>query len=1247
MKSKSIVFLFLLFHCFSNAQTLKNVVVNLDANGQVFDIKYITSLQKYVVVGKFTSIQGHAANNMALLDADFNYVNATFPTVNDEIRCVESYLSNLYIGGLFTTVNGTSQKCLARLSVTAPAVSTDPYIVAFVPAFQLMNSLATVYYIADMDLNGTEIVAVGGFYDASRNGIIAFNANSGNLLSKFGGNYGIDEYYDQYTNYPLFTVDKLNSNFVVAGPAMRNYTYDNVAYPDGTEMMLFSNPGVLLTGNTLPSFHTVSYASATFPTHQANEIAVLNDSIVFTNLRHGSGAISIGALNIKNPASYRVLHPVALTGYDLGNPAIISYNNSFLYVRNNKIERSAFMGTTGSGASTVYSLVPSSTINLGATVASPSLQGKMLNQLNNFLIVSSDNLSTIAGQSRTGLAIMCLEPEDADPMNNLYNLGSLPPNPPPFDLDTVVCAGNIKAYTVPPAKYAKGYKWTYNGPGVRYVIATSATAVPTENDFLSNPNNHLNGSIYSELPFGYKIWLMYDESFTGGQLKVEPYATCNTTTDYLFSKPATANLTLAPLPSLSIADSLLLTCLNDTLNLVATSGTPGVNFSWIDQNGSTVNGASIQLTLIGSQSVSFPRYFQATVSQTSGNMCKVRDSVFVDRSVISPEMALNGALPIWNCYSDSMQIEVIDTNSLAPGPAVVTSWNPVTNDFSNANPLVIYNDTTPIIFVSTYPLNGCTDTTQFTLSTDLIPPIQQINGFPSGFQQVGTITCTNDSLLVVLGDYNAINSNNYWIYQGDTIQDSLWISSTDLSYVLADTLGANLVTVTIDEYRINPLNGCSVFGPLAAVVFDIRNPAMINYSGVNTLTCSDDELVLEHIPTFGAQSQGWLLPNGTSNGVDSLVVTSSGEFIYQVEGTNGCLTDDTVQVQQTNELLFSSAMDTLVCPGVSFTVGAAAVGPGTMTYSWSNGSQTITPNGVGGIDSVFIVQASNGLGCVGTDTLMARITSPIVATFEAFSSCGSGGFIQVDSIYGGGAADFSDYLFAFDGGAYSTNYNFPVSQIASYPLLIKDSLNCEYAFTTEITGVVQTPGVNFLVSTYNQVGDTIALVNISDFSDFDGVSWTFPAGVNLVSSYDSVAIFTAANMGWYQIVFTGYLIDTSANPDDTCFYSFDKSVYFGDLAMNFGDSVVDNSISNVQLYPNPIAAGQSQSVTLSFNIAGLQQYEVLFTSSIGGVLPDIADEGTAEGDIVKTYNLPPLAAGTYLIHILAEYGAAQIKLVVQ
>jgi len=70
-------------------------------------------------------------------------------------------------------------------------------------------------------------------------------------------------------------------------------------------------------------------------------------------------------------------------------------------------------------------------------------------------------------------------------------------------------------------------------------------------------------------------------------------------------------------------------------------------------------------------------------------------------------------------------------------------------------------------------------------------------------------------------------------------------------------------------------------------------------------------------------------------------------------------------------------------------------------------------------------------------------------------------------------------------------------------------------------------------------------------------------------------------------------------------------------------------------------------VTLSFTIASLQHYEVLFASSTGSVFSSVADEGDEVGEVVRTFNLPALAAGTYVFHILAEYGAKQVKLIVQ
>lgn len=1239
MKLPSLLLLLLLFFTKSTlfSQVLKNVTIHLDGAGQVADVKYIASIDKYILVGKFTSVDSSPANNIALLDADFNFVSANFPPINNEIKAVEVFGNNVYIGGSFTTVDGHPQLGLARFIITAPPISGNPYVVTDQPSFQPINSTGVFESVNDMDMNGAEIIATGLFYDNPRKGILAFNASSGTVSNKFAPDS--DCFWAEASGVGFcgltMKVKRVGLNYVLIGNRFENPYYETLY----TSMMTFNPSGVTISGNTKPSYYNLVPGQA----NRNTSLCKINDSIIFTSIGKNAG-YALGAFNTLNTAYYKV----GLIDVPASDHAFEMYNGNFFYLNTttNSIQRST-ISTTGSGSTTVFHLTNTTAIPVNSNPEG-TCEVDLFHVVKNLFFVSSDNLSTVGGQSRTGLAVICLEPENPKKMNNLWNAPQpQPPTPVPFELDTIVCAGNIKAYTVPPAMYAKGYKWTFNGPGVKYIISQNAAFVPTESQFSDGTGQELNGSIYSDQQFAYKIWLMFDESFTGGQLKVEPYSLCNTLTDYLLAKPVTANLVLAPLPAITIADSLVLSCLNDTLDLVVTSSTPAVNLSWIDQNGTIVPNDSIQLTKTGSLSISFPRYFQAIVKQNTGNMCRVRDSVFVNRNVVEPQLIISGALPIWNCYTDSLQIVVIDTNSMAPESAVINSWNQLTSDYSNPNPLTIYSALDPLWFLAAYPSNGCVSTTNFPLSSDIASPVPQIAGFPNGFQQVGTISCLSDSLLVVLSDFNSVNTDNYWIYEGDTIQDSIWVSASDLSYSIADTLGGNLVTVTIDEYRMNPLNGCSTFGPLAAVVFDIRKPNLVSYTGVNTLTCSAANITLDHIPTFGVPTQGWLLPNGTSNGADTLVVTSTGEFYYEVVGNNGCVNIDTVTVQQTNELLFASSMDTLVCPGLSFNVNAVAIGPGTMVYSWSNGSQTINPTGIGGLDSLFIVQATNGSGCLGIDTLMARITSPIVATFEAFSSCGSGGFIQVDSIYGGGASALSDYLFAFNGGAYSSNYNFPVTQIAAYPLLIKDTLGCEYSFTTNITGEIQNPDVNFLVSTYNQVGDTIALVNISDFSDFDGVFWTFPTDVELIHATDSVAIFTAIDTGWYNIQFTGYLIDNSVNPADTCFYSFNKPVYFGNFALNFGDSVVDNSISNVQLYPNPIQAGQSQSVTLSFNLASLQQYEVLFTTSLGEILPYISDEGSAQDDVIKTYNLPALAAGTYLIHILAEYGAAQIKLVVQ
>ncbi len=851
-----------------------------------------------------------------------------------------------------------------------------------------------------------------------------------------------------------------------------------------------------------------------------------------------------------------------------------------------------------------------------------------LHIVNGHLFISGENLSSMDGHPNQGLGVFCLEPEPAKPMNNLWNVAGPVGYPQPFELDTIICAGNIRKFTVPPSKAADGYKWSYNGTGLKY---SSTLPLPGAgpNDFLPFSSDVFISGINNSA-----IWLYVEESFNGGQLTVEPYSVCNTTTDYQFAKPSSVNLVAAPLPNIQVADSLYFTCVIDSINLLIQSSTPNTTFSWYF-NTATINGASYPIYDSAHYQGSYVAFVQEPI-----NGCISSDTTIVGVDKNYPALVGSSSPALWNCYSDSMLITMVDTFSFAPEPAIIHSFNG--GQFTGPNPLTIYSEYDNTDFIATYPSNGCTDTAEFFINTDMTPSA----ALPLNYPSVSVLDCTNDSLLVVLqSDLNSPAGMNYWLSANDTIQDSLWIHVGDAAYLQHDTTNTpGVFSAFYGYFAVNPLNGCESSG-FIQVDYNTYKTSISPYTGAALFNCSVDSLLLSHQTNPNAIDEGWDL-----SGEPELYVSAPGDYVYWLAGMNGCINYDTITVSYINELDFAVSGDTTVCPGDNFTMTANAMGSGPFTYTWSDGQNTISPDGIGGVDTIFIVHAQNAQNCNGSDTLYARITNPILADYSVFSACGAGFYIQADSIEGGAAVNPSDYQFSFENGPITSINNFQVNTAGNFVLTIYDTLGCPYPFAVSTVGNVVNPDVNFLVSTYNASGDTLALINISDFHGFDGVFWEFPSDVELISASDSMAIFTSIDTGWFEIGFTGFLLDSLNDPTvmDTCFFDFTKNVYFGDFKVNYQDSLVSYGIEAVTIFPNPVISGSVQNLTLEI-VFGVEQYFKCFTTdNLAQTIPEMYYSGQGELNTTVQLTLPgSLAAGTYYIHIVAEHGAKMVKFTVQ
>ena len=109
----------------------------------------------------------------------------------------------------------------------------------------------------------------------------------------------------------------------------------------------------------------------------------------------------------------------------------------------------------------------------------------------------------------------------------------------------------------------------YSGSGAKYRIAgTAAVFEPLTSEIVDAVS-------------GNSIEIQFGVGTTAGLLSVQPYATCNTTTDYLFADTVSINLNVASLPDLVLTvDSMAFTCVLDSFTIYAQSTTPSITWDW-------------------------------------------------------------------------------------------------------------------------------------------------------------------------------------------------------------------------------------------------------------------------------------------------------------------------------------------------------------------------------------------------------------------------------------------------------------------------------------------------------------------------------------------------------------------------------------------------------------------------------------------------------------------------------------------
>lgn len=535
-----------------------------------------------------------------------------------------------------------------------------------------------------------------------------------------------------------------------------------------------------------------------------------------------------------------------------------------------------------------------------------------------------------------------------------------------------------------------------------------------------------------------------------------------------------------------------ITCTKTSVNLVASTSTPGVTYAWNGPSG-TNNAPSFSTTLPGTYNVTITNPANGcTVKQSTqvaidtitplvtptGDQITC-DKPAVDISVVSNPTGVNyswtnpsgnptgGNTPNLNVtVSGTYQVQVTnpingcvtltpvvvtenttqpDLAPLSGGP--ITCTNPIATIQSTSTTAVNYvwtgpdinggnvNSEDPVISLPgnyvltiTNPVNGCTNTESIVIVEDKVDPVVSVSG--------GIIDCTQPSRTLTATTTPTTNISTQWMLNGNVIPGT---GPT----ITAGQPGIYTLTVT------NTINGC-IGLDTALVILDDQTPN-ISVSG-GTLTCLDPQIDIIGISTTPGVTYSWTGPGFTSNNAVE-TVTNVGSYVLTVTAPNGCTNMATAIVDEDRDLptAVAATSNIIDCTNETTTLSSTGSSSGTSySYSWTDpggnflSSANTVPNvSVIGTYTLTVVNTLNGCSASTTVDVLDNQNLPtginvLISDPRCFGF--KDGFISVTGVTGG----TPDYLYSLNGGPFTPNPQFSGLGDGSYTITIQDAAGCLY-----------------------------------------------------------------------------------------------------------------------------------------------------------------------------------------------------------
>ncbi|MFK7773241.1 MAG: gliding motility-associated C-terminal domain-containing protein [Saprospiraceae bacterium] len=542
----------------------------------------------------------------------------------------------------------------------------------------------------------------------------------------------------------------------------------------------------------------------------------------------------------------------------------------------------------------------------------------------------------------------------------------------------------------------------------------------------------------------------------------------------------TDEMEISILEANAIASNETIACVGDCIILDGSNSTsgPAIAHEWIAVTGGSIqNGSTLTPTVCDT---GIYKLIVTSLDVASGLICYDSISIVVDLATLNPTTpTFTGLDTICSGDTTNYQISSLDPNT--------NSY-----DWFVTNGVILNGQNSPMVEVEWSGISSgeiCVSAINSCATSDTICRSIFINSPPQE--------------PIISGPTNVCNTTitNYSIPPSNDITNYQWTTPTGTMIQSGD--GTEMITLDWGSVQGGDIclvveNNCGADSSCISVVF---GSIQINIDSLNPLCSTDNNGWINVTPLAGTAPFSFLWENGEMT--DSIGGLTAGTYQVTVSDTDGCLTVETIILQDPAALNLTFSNTEITCNGACDGIIAVEVTGGTAPYDFLWGNNLGTNDSLINVcDGIYNITITDANGCTIEGQTQLNDPPSISALISNDTIICQGESINIEFQFSGigpfdvELSDGSMHPNLVDGEVISITPN-ATSTISIISLIDQGQLNCSANSSASISVTINNPpAIPILSGSDSTCQNTMLTYCITNITMVDSFHWTIPSDAN-------------------------------------------------------------------------------------------------------------------------------------------------------